>query len=478
MAMASYPVFLKLQGAACLVVGGGSVAERKVAALVSSGARVVVVAPSLSPGLARQARQGTIEWRAGAFPGQIDPGYRLVIAATDDDAINRQVYEACLAADVLVNVVDAPELSTFISPAVVDRSPLTIAISSDGQAPVLARLWRARLEAMIPANYGHLAAFAGRLREAVKARLPSFTERLRFWERILDGAVANLVLDGRIGDAEKAFDKALAEAAEGGQRQVGEVYLVGAGPGDPDLLTFRALRLMQRADVVLYDRLVSPAVLDLVRRDARRIYVGKARREHAMRQEEINALMVRLAEEGKRVLRLKGGDPFIFGRGGEEIADLAERRIAFQVVPGITAAGGCAAYAGIPLTHRDYAQSVQFITGHPRQDGALDLDWRCIARKDQTVVIYMGLAGLQHLCEQLIGHGLAPDYPAAIIQQGTTSAQRVVIGDLSTLPKLAAEQELHAPTLVIVGEVVRLHQRLAWFSGDPQVRNVFTAPRA
>jgi uroporphyrin-III C-methyltransferase/precorrin-2 dehydrogenase/sirohydrochlorin ferrochelatase len=344
-------------------------------------------------------------------------------------------------------------------PSIVERAPVIVAVSSGGASPVLARLLRARLESLIPAGYGRLAALAAAFREQVKARFrPS--ERRRFWERVLQGPIAELVFSGRDGEARTALEKTLGDtrlAFSGG-----EVSLIGAGPGDPDLLTFRALRLMQQADVVVYDRLVSQPVLDLVRLEAERIYAGKERASHALPQEDINHLLIRLAREGKRVVRLKGGDPFIFGRGGEEIATLAAEGIPFQVVPGITAAAGCASYAGIPLTHRDYSQSVLFVTGH-LQDGSMKLNWRALAQPRQTVVVYMGLLGIDVLCRELVAHGLPAATPAALIQQGTTPQQRVLTGNLDTLPEMVRRSKVTAPTLIIIGEVVRLRDQLKWF---------------
>ncbi|MNZ78875.1 Siroheme synthase [compost metagenome] len=386
----------------------------------------------------------------------------LVIAATDDEPLNARVSRDAHARGVPVNVVDAPALCSVIFPAIVDRSPLIVAVSSGGDAPVLARLLRAKLETWIPATYGQLAGLASRFRDAVKQRLPELQQRRIFWEDVFQGPIAERVLSGRPAEAERL----LSEKLEAGQVEArGEVYLVGAGPGDPDLLTFRALRLMQQADVVLYDRLVAPAILDLCRRDADRLYVGKRRADHAVPQDEINRLLVELASQGKRVLRLKGGDPFIFGRGGEEIDELAANGIPFQVVPGITAASGCAAYAGIPLTHRDYAQSVRFVTGHLK-DGTSDLPWADLVAPGQTLVFYMGLVGLPVICNELIRHGRAAETPAALVQQGTTVHQRVFTGTLANLPQLVAEHEVHAPTLVIVGEVVQLRDKLAWFEGQ------------
>jgi uroporphyrin-III C-methyltransferase/precorrin-2 dehydrogenase/sirohydrochlorin ferrochelatase len=420
-----------------------------------------VIAPHLGDALAQELAAGTLEHRAGAFlPADVD-GATLVIAATDDEGVNRAVAQAAGERRVLVNVVDSPALCTFVMPAIIDRSPLVIAVSSGGASPVLARLIRARLESLIPASYGRLAALVGRFRDQVKQRFARSADRRIFWEKILQGPIAELVFNGQEGAAETALQQALNN--ESGESQRGEVYLVGGGPGDPDLLTFRALRLMQQADVVVYDRLVAPAVLELVRRDAERIYVGKERNNHALRQEEINALLVRLAREGKRVVRLKGGDPFIFGRGGEEIATLAAEGVPFQVVPGITAAAGCAAYTGIPLTHRDHSQSVVFVTGH-LQDGSVDLNWKALAQPQQTVVFYMGLHGVPSICRELVNHGLPADTPVALVQQGTTPNQRVFTSTLRDLPALVQHADIKPPTLIIVGTVVNLHDKLNWFS--------------
>jgi uroporphyrin-III C-methyltransferase/precorrin-2 dehydrogenase/sirohydrochlorin ferrochelatase len=342
-----------------------------------------------------------------------------------------------------------------------------VAVSTGGSSPVLARLIRARLETLIPAGYGRLAKLVVKFRDRVKQRFSHPPRRRQFWEEVLQGPIAELVYSGQDAAAEKALQRRI-EAVDGSQAPVGEVYLVGGGPGDPDLLTFRALHLMQQADVVVYDRLVSPAVLSLIRRDAERIYAGKERDNHAIPQEDINHLLVRLAKEGKQVVRLKGGDPFIFGRGGEEIDTLAAEGIPFQVVPGITAAAGCAAYAGIPLTHRDYAQSVVFVTGH-LQDGTVNLNWKALVQPDQTIVFYMGLHGIDTICRELIRHGMPSSTLAALVQQGTTRNQRVLTGDLETLPSIVDQAHVKAPTLIIVGDVVELHGRLKWF--EPTAAN-------
>ncbi|MFZ5593137.1 MAG: siroheme synthase CysG [Pseudomonadota bacterium] len=456
------PVFLNIKNKSCLIVGGGEVAARKARLLLRAGAQVNVVSPELNDALAELRDTGNIRHRATPFQERDLTGMALAIAATDDTIVNQRVSELARLRGIPVNVVDHPELCSFILPSIIDRSPVIAAISTGGAAPVLARLLRARLETLIPASYGRLAELAARFRDQVKQRLPNTAGRRRFWEKVLQGPIAELVYTGRDDEASAALQAALNDTKKTGSLARGEVYLVGAGPGDPDLLTFRALRLMQQADVVLYDRLVTPAVLDLVRHEAERIYVGKKRAFHTLRQEEINQELVRLAKQGRRVLRLKGGDPFIFGRGGEEIETLAEEGIQFQIVPGITAASGCASYAGIPLTHRDYAQSVVFVTGHLK-DGTMDLNWANLTQPQQTVVIYMGLTGLDVLCRELINHGLPATTPIALIQQGTTPQQRVLTGTLETLPGIVANAEVHAPTLLIVGEVVGLHGKLGWF---------------
>ncbi|MCP8465880.1 siroheme synthase CysG [Pseudomonas sp. ZM23] len=455
------PLFHILRGRRALLVGGGDVALRKARLLSDAGAVLRVVAPEVHPELRELVEEGEGDLLLRPYAQGDLQDCVLVIAATDDEPLNAQVSRDAHARGVPVNVVDAPALCSVIFPAIVDRSPLVVAVSSGGDAPVLARLLRSRLETWIPATYGQLAGLASRFRERVKQRLPNLQQRRKFWEEVFQGPVAERMLAGQPGEAERL----LAHKLESPQPEPrGEVYLVGAGPGDPDLLTFRALRLMQQADVVLYDRLVAPAILELCRRDADRLYVGKRRADHAVPQDEINRQLVELARQGKRVLRLKGGDPFIFGRGGEEIDELAANGIPFQVVPGITAASGCAAYAGIPLTHRDFAQSVRFVTGHLK-DGSTDLPWNDLVAPGQTLVFYMGLVGLPTICEQLVQHGRAPDTPAALIQQGTTVHQRVFTGTLASLPRLVAEHEVHAPTLVIVGEVVQLRDKLAWFEG-------------
>lgn len=454
---AYFPAFLRLDGSRVLLVGGGGVALRKLWLLRRSGARVEIVARDLHPELAALAASGAIVHVGTEFAAEQLDGCRYAVAATDDAALNGAVAEAAGMRGIYVNVVDDVLRSTAITPSIVDRTPLTIAISSGGAAPVLVRRLREQIEALLPGNLGALARFISQARETLKGKL-SVGARRTAWELFLDGPGAEAVLSGDMARGEAALHALTQQPA-----QNGEVYLVGAGPGDPDLLTLRALRLMQQADVVLYDRLLSQGVLDLVRRDAERVFVGKRRNQHTVPQGEINAELVRRARAGQRVLRLKGGDPFVFGRGGEEIETLAAHGIPFQVVPGISAANGCAAYAGIPLTHRDYAQACVFVAGHPRADGSLLLPWESLVQPRQTVVIYMGLGSLEALCNSLIAHGLPADWPAALVEEGTRATQRVIAATLQTLPRQVAEAGIAGASLVIVGEVVRLRERLKWF---------------
>ena len=454
------PIFIQIKNRPCLVVGGGSVAARKVALLRKAHADVTVVAPELCHELQQMTGETLIKHENRQYEESDLETCVVVIAATDQRAVNESVSELAQQLRLPVNVVDNPDLCSFIMPSIIDRSPVVIAVSTGGSSPVLARLIRTKLEGSIPAAYGRLAALVECVRGKVKTAFPNVESRRGFWEAILEGTVAELVFTGHEDEAKQVLDKAIDEQSEKPEMP-GEVFLVGAGPGDPDLLTFRALRLMQQADVVVYDRLVSPSIMEMVRRDAEIVYVGKERDKHTMQQENINQLLVRLAKEGKRVLRLKGGDPFIFGRGGEEIELLAQEGIAFQVVPGITAANGCSSYAGIPLTHRDYAQSCVFVTGHLK-DGSVDLNWKALAQPHQTVVFYMGLHGAPTLCKEMVAHGLPGDTPVALVEQGTTPQQRVLIATLDTLLDVIKNEDIRPPTLIIVGEVVTLHDKLKW----------------
>ncbi len=453
-----FPISLKLQQQPCLIVGGGRIAYRKALLLQKAGAIISVISPEIEPELLNIVEQTQGQYLKISFDTTLQlRAYRLVIAATDDAKTNQQVFEACEAENVLVNSVDDPPHCRFMVPAIVDRSPLVVSIATNGASPVLARQIRTQLEAAVPQGMGKLAEFSGKWRSRVKAKITNPDERRIFWEDLYVSPLKEQVFNEHIAEADQLIEQALIEW----QKPKGEVYLVGAGPGDPELLTLKALRLMQQADVVIYDRLVSQPIMDLCRRDAEKIYVGKARSNHAVPQEGINALLVKYAHEGKRVCRLKGGDPFIFGRGGEEIQELFEAGIAFQVVPGITAASGCSAYAGIPLTHRDYAQSVRFLTGHLKE-GSPELPWHELVYENQTLVLYMGLVGLEKICEKLIAHGQRPNMPVALISKGTTPEQKVVVGTLADIASKVTEHQIHAPTLTIIGEVVRLREQLQW----------------
>lgn len=452
---------MKLVNRSCLVVGGGDVASRKISQLQRAEARVTVISPELSEPVQKQKEEGLIHHISSLYETEHLAGHDLVIAATNDEAVNKQISEEAQARFIPVNVVDSPELCSFIVPSTIDRDPVQIAISTGGASPVLARLLRTRLETFIPSAYGRLAVLMRDFRERVKQRFPKMKERRRFWEHILNGPITEMFLAGQ----DKAGLQALEQELEKGNdaiSQTGEVYLVGGGPGDPDLLTFRALRLIQQAEVVIYDRLVSPAIVDLARRDADFIYVGKKRDQHTVPQDEINELLVNNAKQGKRVLRLKGGDPFIFGRGGEEIDRLSEEGVSFQIVPGITAASGCASYAGIPLTHRDYAQSCVFVTGH-MQEGELELNWDALVKPKQTIAVYMGVLGVDKLCSKLIEHGMDKTKPAALIEKGTTTEQKVYIETLASLPERIQNESIKPPSLIIIGDVVQLHEKLAWY---------------
>ena len=453
-----FPNSLKLQQQPCLIVGGGHIAYRKAVLLHKAGAVIHVIAPDIDANLLQLVEESQGQYIQALYPAQIQLNdYRLVIAATDDYAVNTQVFEDCEALKILVNSVDDPPHCRFMVPAIVDRSPLVISVASNGTSPVLSRQIRTQLETSIPHGMGKLAEFSGKWRAAVKAKISNPDERRVFWEDLYASPLKEQVFHDNLVEADRLIEQALLKW----KTPKGEVYLVGAGPGDPELLTLKALRLMQQADVVIYDRLVSPAIMELCRRDATKIYVGKARSNHAVPQEGINALLVEYASKGQRVCRLKGGDPFIFGRGGEEIQELFAAGVPFQVVPGITAASGCSAYAGIPLTHRDYAQSVRFLTGHLKE-GSPELPWDELVYQNQTLVLYMGLVGLEKICEKLIEHGQRPDMPVALISKGTTPEQKVLVGTLADIASKVEENHIQAPTLTIIGDVVSLREQLQW----------------
>ncbi|MEM7465758.1 MAG: siroheme synthase CysG [Pseudomonadota bacterium] len=456
------PIFLNSKNRDCLVVGGGEVAARKIETLIRAGAEITVVCPDIGKSVAALVDEKVVKHLPRTFNDSDISQQLLIIAATNDHTVNARVSALASEHNIPVNVVDEPTLCTFIMPSIVDRSPVVVAVSTGGAAPVLARLLRAKLETMIPARYGELATLMQSARERVKEKL-SGSLRRRFWESVVNGPVAERLLEGKTDAALAALNDMIDNADKVPTK--GEVYLVGAGPGDPDLLTFRALRLMQQADVVVYDRLVAPELVALCRKDAERIYVGKERDRHALSQENINKLLIELAEAGKRVLRLKGGDPFMFGRGGEEIDQLTDAQIDFQIVPGITAASGCAAYAGIPLTHRDHAQQCIFVTGHMK-DGRLNLPWQSLAQPQQTVVVYMGLYSLAEFSNQIIAAGLAKQTPIAIIERGTTTRQRVMTSVLATVAEDAIDLKFSSPALIIIGDVVRLRDRYQWYAHE------------
>jgi len=440
------PLHVDLQGRTVLVIGGGEIARRKVELLLRAGASIHLIAPEVIPALRESLENNVID--TSVYTG-LPPGLTpaLVVAATDDAALNEAVSVDARTANIPVNVVDAPDLSTVVFPAIIDRDPVLVSVGSSATSPVLTRSVREQIEALLPDGLSRLATYLGDRRRQLKAVLPDLERRRRHTEWFLNSPGSRAV---ETEDLDRADEYLLQPSAE---VITGEVFLVGAGPGDPDLLTLKALQLMQRADVVLYDNLVSPKVLDRVRRDASMEFVGKRSGYRSTSQEDINELLVRLALEGHRVLRLKGGDPFIFGRGGEEITALVQHEIPFQVVPGITAASGCAAYAGIPLTHRELSQSVRFVTGHPK-NGQVDLPWRELTHDNETVVFYMGLGGLTSICSQMIQHGRRAETPVAIISKGTTPEQQVLKGSLETMPGLVARTQIQSPTLIIVGDVI------------------------
>ena len=455
------PLFIDTSGKKCLIVGGGKVASRKLIPILESNMTVNMISSDIADEILeiiKNKKNFTYEQRN--FEEKDINDQFLIIAATNDKSINSLIAKLAKEKNILVNMAEDSSKGNVLIPSVVDRSPIKIAISSGAASPILTRLVKTKLETIIPYAFSKLADVMMEYRAKVKEKYSSIKERRNFWETFLDGPLSEMVLSGHIEKAKKMLDKSLKE--KNIPSNTGEVYLVGAGPGDPELLSFKALRLMQKADVVIYDRLVSEQIMNLIRQDAEKIYVGKQRADHAMPQENINQLLARLAIEGKKVLRLKGGYPFIFGRGGEEIESLINDDIPFQIVPGITAASGCASYAGIPLTHRDYSQACIFVTGHLR-DGTVNLNWKMLAHEKQTLVFYMGMHGSKVICEELIKHGLKETTPAALIVKGTTADQEVIIGDLSNMPKIILENKIIPPTLLIIGDVVKLHNKLKWF---------------
>ena len=462
--MKYFPFFLQLDQLPCLIVGGGSVAERKLDLLIKAKADITVISLEFSDYILDLAKTHNIRCIKKEYSNKIleENKYNFVISATNDVSLNERVAKDCKKYNIIVNVVDQPEICDFIFPSILERGDITVAVSTGGASPVLARVLRTKLETMVPGSYGKLAEIVSANRIKVREKMKKFSSNKIFWEKMLNGKFLELVLSGKTDEAKSFLDEQIDNFDEDIANQ-GEVYLVGAGPGDPDLLTFKALRLMQQADIALYDRLVHPSIVDLIRRDATKIYVGKERDNHVVRQEEINELLVKYAKEGKKVLRLKGGDPFIFGRGGEEIETLADEKIAFQVVPGITSASGCSTYSGIPLTHRDYAQSCIFVTGHLKK-GKLELDWEKLIQENQTIVFYMGLVSIDIICAELIKHGLSELTPCALIQQGTTNTQKEYISILKDMPTVVKTKKPKAPTIFIIGGVVTLRDKLKWYS--------------
>jgi uroporphyrin-III C-methyltransferase/precorrin-2 dehydrogenase/sirohydrochlorin ferrochelatase len=454
-----FPLFFNLQGQRVLVVGAGSVALRKVQLLERAHAAIAVVAPKVAPELSQLAAAGTIEVRIREFTAEDLEGARLVIVATSRRAVNRWIASLCEARGIPVNVVDDRKASRVIVPAIIDRDPVIVAVSSAGTSPVLARRLRERLEALVPKRIGLWASWLAGMRATVRRRIPGADARRRYFEMLVDGPAERRFVDGDERGARRIAQRLLGSVSAA---PLGQVTLVGAGPGDPELLTLKALRALQDADVILHDRLVPAAVLDYARRDAEQICVGKAAGGVGISQDAINDLLIEHARRGRRVVRLKGGDPFIFGRGGEELQALVQAGIAFSVVPGISAANGCAAYAGIPLTHRDHAHSVVFVTGHGEEAGN-EPDWASLARPKMTVVFYMGLTRSQRIVARLLENGAPAERPAALIAQGTTAEQQVVVATLGTIRAQATARRIESPAILVVGDVAALHSALAWF---------------
>ncbi len=464
--MKYFPLNIELNKKSILLIGGGEVAERKLDLLMKAEAKVMLVAPNFTDYLLSFGENKNLVFIHSEYTASVldKNKFSFIIAATNNEKLNTQIASDANERNILVNVVDRPEICDFIFPSILERGPVTVSVSTGGASPVLARMLRTKLETLIPGGYGKLAKIVSENRIKVREKFKNFKSNRIFWEEILNSKFVDLILSGQENDALNYLNTEIDNFDET-KKSEGEVYLVGAGPGDPDLLTFRALRLMQQADIVLYDRLVHPDIIELVRRDAQKIYVGKERDHHVVRQDEINQLLVKYAKEGNRVLRLKGGDPFIFGRGGEEIETLVDENVTFQVVPGITSASGCSAYSGIPLTHRDYAQSCIFVTGHLK-DGELDLNWEKLIQPNQTIVFYMGLVSIKIICQQLIKNGLGKDTLSAIVQQGTTQNQKVFTSTVEKMPELVEKERPSPPTIFIIGNVVQLRDKLNWFSAN------------
>ncbi len=459
--MQYFPLFYNLHRRKCLIIGGGNVARRRAKSLIRAGAKVHLISKEIESELESFLIESDASFEKQAIDiNKLKNDYMLIVAATNDKAANAAVASFAYENRIPVNVADDRSACDFIFPSIIDRASLTVAISNSGKSPILSRLLKKQIGAYLPSAFGELSDFVGEYREQVKAAVTEDDERKIFWENVLQGAIAEAIYSGKKQRAHALFESALADPPKFNLQ--GEVYLIGAGPGDPDLLTLKAFRLLQKADVVLYDRLVSEKVMGLIAPEVELIYVGKYRDSHAVPQNDINQLLVEQARKGKRVARLKGGDPFIFGRGGEEIQTLVDYQVPFQIVPGITAASGCSAYAGIPLTHRDYAQSVQFVTGQLK-DGTIDLEWSELISPGKTLVFYMGLKSLPIICESLIRHGMKSDTHVALIEKGTTDEQRVLVSNLKEMGSVLASERVASPSLFIVGSVVQLAEKLAWF---------------
>ena len=459
------PIFLDIRGRKVLVDGGITIAARRVERALDAGARVLAFDPDPGEELTAFEGHDRFELHRRLSTAEDAADCAVIYGASENPERDASLIRWARETGALCNIADDPDQCDFITPSIVDRSPIVVAVSTGGAAPIIARIFRARIETALPAAYGRLATFTSSFRARIADTFSDGRERRHFWERMIDGPAGDFFLSGNEKAAQDQIDADLKAARTGGAVRTGEVYMVGAGPGDPDLLNFRALRLMQRADVVLYDRLVSKDILALVRRDAERVFVGKQPKRHVMAQEEIVELMIRLAREGNRVLRLKGGDPYMFGRGGEEIEELTAAGVNFQVVPGINAASGCSAYAGIPLTHRDHAQSCIFVTAHGK-DGVLDLDWDILIRERQTVAVFMGLSNLRLLTDGFRKHGVDMETPVAVVQNGTRIDQKVVTGTLATIAARAEAEALESPAMILIGSVVSLHTKLYWQNFD------------
>ncbi|MEC7885867.1 MAG: siroheme synthase CysG [Pseudomonadota bacterium] len=469
--MSYLPLFIKADQKKCLIIGGGEVVSRKLPSLIKANLRITIVSPSINDDIKLQIKQNKdIKHISREFEKSDISDQFIIIVASSDNKVNIEATKIAKHKKILVNMAEDAKEGDTLLPSIVDRDPIKIAISSGSASPILTRLLKNKLETLIPFYFSDLANIMMEYRSKVKERFKKILDRRTFWENFLEGPISEMVLSGQEEKARDALDEALKNKNE--QKKMGEVYLVGSGPGDPELLSFKALRLMQKADVVVYDRLVSEPIMNLIRKEAKKIYVGKQKADHSMPQESINELLARLAMEGKKVLRLKGGDPFIFGRGGEEIESLINDNIPFQIVPGITAASGCSSYAGIPLTHRDYSQACVFVTGHLK-DGTVNLNWNMLAHEKQTLVFYMGLHGSKVICSELIKHGLDKDTPAALITQGTTKKQKVYLSDLENLPDMIMSNKIEPPTLLIIGKIVNLHKKLRWFNPLADLNNNF-----